>query len=388
VKFAAANNLVTVTDSGANRTLTYDANGNLTNDGNGKVYAYDAANRMISVTQGGTTTGYVYDGWGERVQETSNGAVVKQWVWCGGARPCEERDASNNVTKRFYVHGEQIAGANYYFTFDHLGSVREMTNSAGGLVARYDYDPYGRRTLVSGTDLADFGFTGFYYDQASGLDLTRTRAYDGNLGRWLSRDTIGEEGGINLYTYCINNPINLIDTYGESFASWLGAAGAGVGFILSLPVDALEDISTGGVGALANPATTAAATGIGAGAGYIVGNAIDNLINNMSGSPSGGTQRTPEENKKARCKYKNNKPAARQAYTDKTGNEWPVDENGQPWPGEHTPSLKAGGDPMEVTPRDPGAPDPHNIPGPDGQTDYQRWGAQGTPARIANQANK
>ncbi len=205
---------VTVTDSGVNRTLTYDANGNLTNDGAGKTFIYDAANRLISITQNGTTTGYTYDGWGHRVQETSNGAVVKQWVWCGGVQPCEERDASNNVTKRFYALGEQINGTPYFVTKDRLGNICEMTNNAGGLVARYDYDPYGRRTLVSGTDLADFGFTGFYHDQATGLDFSRTRPYIADLGRWLSRDPIGERGGINLYRYCLNDPLNYIDPSG------------------------------------------------------------------------------------------------------------------------------------------------------------------------------
>ena len=94
-------------------------------------------------------------------------------------------------------------------------------------------------------------------------------------------------------------------------------------------------------------------------------------------------RRTPEENRKARNKFKNNKQEAREAWEKETGQDWPVDENGKPWPAEHTPPLKEGGDPMKVTPRDPGAPDPHNIPGPDGKTDYQRWGAEGTPAREA-----
>jgi hypothetical protein len=94
-------------------------------------------------------------------------------------------------------------------------------------------------------------------------------------------------------------------------------------------------------------------------------------------------RRTPAENKQARTKFKNNKDEARKAYEERTGQKWPTDEHGNPWPAEHTPPLKEGGDPMTVTPRDPGVPDPHNIPGPDGLTDYQRWGAEGPPARDA-----
>ena len=88
-------------------------------------------------------------------------------------------------------------------------------------------------------------------------------------------------------------------------------------------------------------------------------------------------QLTPAENKQARNKFKNNKDAAREDWEKRTGQKWPTDEKGNPWPAEHTPPLKEGGDPMNVTPRDPGKPDPHNIPGPDGLTDYQRWGALG-----------
>jgi RHS repeat-associated protein len=286
---------------GAARSLMYDANGDLTSDGAGNAYAYDAANRLISVTNGNNVTGYVYDGYGRRVQETSNGAVAKQWVWCPGmARPCEERDGSNKVTKRFYNQGEQINSTNYYFTKDHQGSIREMTNAGGALVARYDYDPYGRRSLVSGTDLADFGFTGFWYDQATGLDFSRTRPYIADLGRWLNRDLYGEDGGLNLYAYVLNNPINLIDPFGL----WVGAGsrpggpglgariggwlGGGLGFIASLPTDFFEDVGTGGVGVLANPATTIAMTGGGAAGGAAIGNAIDGLFNSMSGTPSAG----------------------------------------------------------------------------------------------------
>ena len=73
-------------------------------------------------------------------------------VWCGG-RICEERDASGaNVTKRFYAQGVKLetgptAGA-YYYTRDHLGSIRELTDGSGNVRARYSYDPFGRRTKV------------------------------------------------------------------------------------------------------------------------------------------------------------------------------------------------------------------------------------------------
>src|ERR1035437_8160986 len=98
----------------------------------------------------------------------------------------------------------------YYYTSDHLGSIRELTNSSGTIVARYDYDPFGRTTLVSGTNLATKQYAGYYAHQTSGLYLTKYRAFDPNTGRWFGCDPIGENGGINLYGYVADDPINAI----------------------------------------------------------------------------------------------------------------------------------------------------------------------------------
>jgi RHS repeat-associated protein len=306
------------------RALTHDANGNLTHDGNGKTYTYDAANRLSTIMHGGNVSGFVYDGLGRRVQETLNGLLLKQWIWCmGSAQPCEERDASNNVTKRFYSQGEQIGSTNYYFTYDHLGSVREITNSAGSLMARYDYDPYGRRTLISGTDLADFGFTGDYYHTASGLDLTWFRAYDANLGRWLGRDPIAENGGINLYQYVGNSPVNFMDPLGLTTKGAL--IGAGIGATIGGWLGGIAGGSGGAIGGtLVAPGVGTVAGGVGgavegsvagASAGAGVGAWIGNLISNMSGGgnyddyeykpktrekqpdPMGGEDRDPTQGK-------------------------------------------------------------------------------------------
>lgn len=138
---------------------------------------------------------------------------TKQFVWDGNT-PTEERDASNNVIRRFYSQGEQISGSSYFYTRDHLGSNRELIDSMGQVQARYDYSPWGYRTKLSGTLEASFAFTGHYFHAPSSLNLALYRAYDYSIGRWLSRDPIGEAGGLNLYGYVLNNPLNAIDPLG------------------------------------------------------------------------------------------------------------------------------------------------------------------------------
>lgn len=209
---------LTVTGTAA-QTLTYDLNGNLFGDG-ANTYEWDAANRLVAVNEsGGRRSEFTYNGLSQRVKiiEKTNGSVTstKQLVWCpGDAQPCEERDASNNVTKRYYGQGVMIGTTKYFYTRDHLGSIRELTNGSGTVQTRYDYDPYGRRTRLTGTLDADFGFTGHYYHQPSALHLALYRVYNADLGRWISSDPIGEIGGINLYGYVGNDPLSQADPFG------------------------------------------------------------------------------------------------------------------------------------------------------------------------------
>lgn len=211
-----------VTNNGVAKMISYDLNGNITNTVTAtstNSYQFDAANRMISATSPTNQSLFTYDGLGRRVQiiEKTNGVayVTNKFVWDGQIM-VEQRDLTGtNVTKRFFGGGEQISGTNYYFTQDHLGSVREMVNSAGAIQYRADYDPYGRLIPVQGTLIPDFLYAGMYYHAPSGLNLTLYRAYDSDLGRWLSRDPIQEAGGLNLYAYVDNNPLNAIDPDGR-----------------------------------------------------------------------------------------------------------------------------------------------------------------------------
>ncbi|MBX9951849.1 MAG: hypothetical protein K2Y39_21945 [Candidatus Obscuribacterales bacterium] len=159
---------------------------------------------------------------------TSN---TKQFVTAAGAK-LEERDGSSALTKIFQKYGEKISSTNYYYAKDRLGSVREMTDSAGGMQAQYSYDPYGRVTKLAENQVSDFQYGAYYLHDRSSLNLTYFRQYNSNFGRWLSRDPIDEphlayEPSIladptfaplayfaNLYSYTNNHPTNSTDPYG------------------------------------------------------------------------------------------------------------------------------------------------------------------------------
>ena len=125
-----------------------------------------------------------------------------------------------------FTIGATVSTAAKYQTFtDHLGHVREVvaasgTNPAiGTVLTRYEYSPYQGPTKVyqfPGTNIeATFQTIGrYYHHEASGLELALYRAYDAELGRWISEDPLGEEGGLNLYGFVGNGPTNLIDLLG------------------------------------------------------------------------------------------------------------------------------------------------------------------------------
>ena len=212
-----------VTSGSSSASLAYDANGNTLTDENGNCYQWDALDRLTKIIYpSGASSLFAYDGLSRRVQivEKNSSSMVtstKNYLWIG-QEMAEERDGSNAVTKRFFSQGEQqIIGDTstvFYYTKDHLGSIREMCSSTGSIVARYGYDSYGITTLVQGSNLATFQFTGDYYHASSGLNLTKYRAYDSTTGEWLSRDPIGENGGIDLYDYVDNDPIDSVDAMG------------------------------------------------------------------------------------------------------------------------------------------------------------------------------
>jgi len=106
-----------------------------------------------------------------------------------------------------------------YAVKDHLGSVDALVDANGQLAASYTYDAWGNilshfRTLELPNFSGRYLFQGREYSVATGLYNFRARWYDPETGRWLSKDPIGLEGGLNLYVFCDDDPMNFMDPFG------------------------------------------------------------------------------------------------------------------------------------------------------------------------------
>jgi RHS repeat-associated protein len=127
----------------------------------------------------------------------------------GGIGGLLARSAHPTLTYQASTHALYHADGN--------GNVTALVNPQQAIVARYHYDPYGNLLAKSGS-LADANLYRFSSKEAhtpSGLVYYLYRYYAPELKRWLNRDPIQETGGINLFLFLTNNPVNYIDAFGN-----------------------------------------------------------------------------------------------------------------------------------------------------------------------------
>jgi len=221
-----ASNLTSITPNGTLEKFSYSSTNEITTgtynaDGSpttlaGTTYTWDGANRLIKWANAanGTSSAFTYDGQGRLVQiiDSKGNATTANhsYTWCGSVR-CLAHDNTQSgspVSTQYFGQGAIIGGTPYYYVKDRLGSVTQLISTAGVIASQYTYDPYGNRTTVSSTVVADIGYAGYFTHAVSGLDFTAHRAYDPVHARWVNRDPIGEAGGVNLYAYVGGNPLS------------------------------------------------------------------------------------------------------------------------------------------------------------------------------------
>jgi len=213
-------------------TLEYDLNGNLVRRvSNGQIttYQWDEDNRLIGVDKNEIHIDYHYDHQGRLIAKTIDGQKTR-YIW-DGLELIAEMDSSGNVIKR-YIYGPNINevivvsadGSSHWCQQDGLGSAVGTSGSDGDLISTINYDVYGK---VRSGDLAPVSqrLAGMWWDADAGLYYVRARWYDCDLGRFVSTDPVGLVGGVNLYTYAINNPVLKLDPFGFLSWSWSGAWG-------------------------------------------------------------------------------------------------------------------------------------------------------------------
>ena len=121
-------------------------------------------------------------------------------------------------------------GTVYYYITNLQGDVMSLERADGGSGASYAYDAWGNILAMSGTlaELNPLRYRGYVYDQETGFYYLNSRYYDPAVGRFINADnqlTMGTLAGVNLFTYCGNDPVNRKDPTGEAWYHWaIGAA--------------------------------------------------------------------------------------------------------------------------------------------------------------------
>ncbi|MFH1777869.1 MAG: DUF6531 domain-containing protein [Candidatus Omnitrophota bacterium] len=250
-------------------SFSYDNNGNtITKTAGTDVtnYTYDYENRLVSVTDTSTalSASYDYCPFGKRIKKevTQYSIPNTQYFLYDNEDIIAEYNDTGSLTS-YYVHGQGIDEpislttyplplTTYYYTFDGLGSVSELTDETEQVVEKYRYDAFGNLTIRDAADMEipesaignPYAYTSREYDIETGLYFYRARYYDAITGRFLSKDpllemrasskngwlscsigamtsngvdntTLVSNQNLHPYLYVSNNPINVNDPSGK-----------------------------------------------------------------------------------------------------------------------------------------------------------------------------
>ncbi len=153
------------------------------------------------------------------------GANERSWIYRNQLSIVAEL-GSDRKPRSYFLYGTKehvpdymvmiATNQKYKLIHDQLGSVRMVVNASTGAIAQQiNYDEFGKVLSDTNPGFQPFGFAGGLYDSDTGLVRFGARDYDAEVGRWVSKDPILFDGGLNIYAYSDGDPINKIDPDGR-----------------------------------------------------------------------------------------------------------------------------------------------------------------------------
>ena len=203
-------------------------------------YSYNTEGiRTKKETEEGTTE---YSLIGSKIMKmekvTSSGKITMYFTY-------DQRDELQSVTE---------SNKEYYYIKDITGNIIKIKDEEGNSIVEYKYDAYGKveKTIIENNNVSKYNpfiYKGYYYDEETELYYCNTRYYSPEIGRWISIDDVDyldpeSVSGLNLYCYCINDPINKYDPSGHFVISAI-IIGAGIGFLTSYISDVISEMQDG-----------------------------------------------------------------------------------------------------------------------------------------------
>ena len=250
-----------------NTAYEYDANGNVTKIGNtvleydsvvkdklvkvgGKVVAYDANNplvptsydgntytfegrRLAKIQKGGKVHDFEYNDQGLRIKKTvtESGTSVSTRYFYDDNKLVAEISPTHRLDF-LYDENDKLYGfildksTPYFYVRDALENILGIIDKNGNLVVQYAYNAWGKPESITGTlattvgEINPFRYKGYHFDSDTGMYYCHTRYYVPEWCRWLFADHVAfvrpdNVQQMNLFTYCINDPINRLDLTGN-----------------------------------------------------------------------------------------------------------------------------------------------------------------------------
>jgi len=165
-------------------------------------YTYDVNGRRVTKRIGDDLIKFYYDAQGRLLEEvTVDGTLIRQYIY-----------SDENELVAFY---SAEVGELLYVHTDYQGAPLFVTDGAQQVVWSAQRRPYGETTVTTQQVELPLRFSNQYYDEETGYHYNEQRYYDPSVGRYLRTDPIGIAGGLNPYSFALNNPLKYVDPDGR-----------------------------------------------------------------------------------------------------------------------------------------------------------------------------